>query len=303
MDKSPQFSIIIPCHNDKAWVGNAIESCLKQTHLKREVIVIDDGSTDGSPQWLADQYKNNKDVKLIFTKNLGPSSARNRGLAESTGTHVIFLDSDDMLGPTQLSVLSQTISGRKHLNCAALLITPFAYFTERFDQPSYLLMKRFSPPRLHPKNKIINKLLILTGNCFPISSCALSRELLNKAGGFDPSLRWHEDWDFWIRIVSEADTVTYTPNILEAATQIRCRTGLMSNREKMLKSRQEVLTRHTQKIPWTLLRFRPFWFFFQLTRILAAYFLNLVYGRINRTAAPRDGRENQSTQSQGEPLP
>lgn len=287
MDKSPKFSIIIPCHNDKAWVGNAIESCLKQAHFKREVIVIDDGSTDGSPQWLADQYKNNKDVKLIFTKNLGPSSARNRGLAEATGTHIVFLDADDMLGPKQLSVLSQTISGRKQLNCAALLITPFAYFTEKLDQPSYLLMKRFSPPRLHPKSKIINKLLMLTGNCFPISSCALSRELLNKTGGFEPSLRWHEDWDFWIRIVSAADTVIYTPNVPEAATQIRCREGLMSNRERMMESKKEVLTRHTQKMPWILLRLRPFWLFFQSTRILAAYFLKLVNGKINMTSASK----------------
>lgn len=287
MDKSPKFSIIIPCHNDKVWVGDAIESCLRQTHLKREVIVIDDGSTDGSPQWLAEQYKNNKDVKLIFTENLGPSSARNRGLTEATGTYIIFLDSDDLLGPAQLSILSQTISDRNQLDCTALLITPFAYFTARLDQPSYRLMKRFSPPRLHPKSKIINKLLMLTGNCFPISSCALSRELLNKTGGFDPSLRWNEDWEFWIRIVSAADTVIYTPNVPEAATQIRCREGLMSNRERMMESKQEVLTRHTQKMPWILLRLRPFWLFFQSTRILAAYFLKLVNGKINMTSASK----------------
>ena len=283
MDKSPKFSIIIPCHNDRAWVGNAIESCLKQSHPKREVIVVDDGSTDGTTQWLAEQYQNNEDVKLIFTQNLGPSSARNSGIAEASGTHIIFLDSDDMLGSAQLSVLSQTIADRMPLGCAALLVTPFTYFTEQLDQPSFLLMKNFLPPRLHPTNKAINKLHVLTGNCFPISSCALSKELLNKTGGFDPSLRWHEDWDFWIRLVSAADTVTYTPNTPEAATRIRCRAGLMSDRAQMMESKQKVLMWHTQKIPWSLLRIRIFWLFFQSMRVIAAYLQNLVHGKINMT--------------------
>lgn len=287
MDNAPKFSIIIPCHNDRAWVGDAIESCLQQAYGQREVIVIDDGSTDGSQQWLAEHYKHHPDVKLIFTSNLGPSSARNSGIAASTGSHVVFLDSDDMLGPNQLSILSQTLSAHGLIGRAALLITPFAYFTERLDQPSFLLMKDFLPPRLHSTNRAINRLHVLTGNCFPISSCALARELLNKTGGFDPTLRWHEDWDFWIRVVSLAERVTYTRNTPDAATRIRCRTGLMSNREKMIATKQEVLTRHTRHMPWSLLRHRPFWVFAQITRIVSAHVLKRVHGSLNLTSMPK----------------
>ncbi len=288
MDKSPKFSVIIPCHNDKAWVGDAIESCLRQARALHEVIVIDDGSTDGSPQWLEERYKHHPDVRLIFTPNRGPSSARNSGIAASTGSHVIFLDSDDMLGPDQLNILSHTLSTRDLIGRAALVITPFVYFTERPDQPTFLLMKSFLPPRLHPTSRLINRWHVLTGNCFPISSCALARELLNKTGDFDPTLRWHEDWDFWIRAVSLADRVTYTRNTLDAATRIRCRTGLMSNRERMMATKQEVLTRHTQHMPWLLLRHRPFWVLSQITRIVSAHALKWMHGSLNLTTLLKD---------------
>lgn len=284
MVKYPTFSIIIPCHNDLAWIGEAITSCLNQPqdHIA-DITVVDDGSTDGSRAWLQQKYSNHEKVRLIFTENRGPASARNKALKAANGLYIIFLDSDDMLGCAQIAALKHTITHHSLAGRKALIITPFVYITKNEDQFSYRLMKDFAPPRLSMRHASINKACILTGNCFPISSCAVSRELIDAAGGFDPSLRWHEDWEFWIRTVAAAEIVAYTLCSPEAATRIRCRDGLMSNRPRMVESKHTVLARHTNDMPWRLLRLRFAWLGAQLLRASVAKVQVWRRGPINLT--------------------
>ncbi|WP_290867246.1 glycosyltransferase [Aquabacterium sp.] len=284
----PNFSIIIPCHNDLTRVGDAIDSCLNQSgEHTTEVIVVDDGSTDGTQEWLKDQYGNHKIVRLIFTPNRGPAHARNTGLGISNGQYIVFLDSDDFLGQTQIQSFSDTITRNGKLpNKCSIAISPFVYITEHQDQLSYRLMRHFEPPRLTANHATLNKGILLTGNCFPISSCAISRHLINRCGAFDETLRWHEDWDFWIRAVAAADTVAYTAVSAETATKIRCREGLMSNRERMLESKREVLFRHTESMPWRLLRFRGAWLCAQAWRLIISKAQVWQKGAINLTPRP-----------------
>ncbi|MEX0882819.1 MAG: glycosyltransferase family A protein, partial [Cyclobacteriaceae bacterium] len=86
-------SIIIPCYNHGAYLSDAIESCLKQTYQAIEIIVVDDGSTDNTPE-VAQLYPN---VKYIYQENQGLSSARNTGIKRSKGGFLVFLDADDLL--------------------------------------------------------------------------------------------------------------------------------------------------------------------------------------------------------------
>jgi len=96
---SAKVSIIIPCFNDAAWVGEAIQSCLNQTLPADEIIVVDDGSTDASVEVISGF---GPAVKLIRSAHVGGCAARNLGLRAATSAWIQFLDADDLLHPDKL---------------------------------------------------------------------------------------------------------------------------------------------------------------------------------------------------------
>jgi len=100
--KAPDVSVVIPCYNAERWVGRAIESVLAQEGVTVEVIVIDDGSTDGSVDVLR-RYEDR--IHWETDPNRGACAARNRGLALARADYVMFLDADDYLLPACLSEL------------------------------------------------------------------------------------------------------------------------------------------------------------------------------------------------------
>src|SRR5437868_3561752 len=91
----PLISVVIPCYQQAHFLGEAITSVLKQTYSHHEIIVVDDGSTD-DPAAVTSSYPN---VRYIRQKNQGTAAARNRGLRESLGSFLVFLDADDRLLP------------------------------------------------------------------------------------------------------------------------------------------------------------------------------------------------------------
>ncbi len=95
-------SVIIPNHNYSQFVGEAIESVIAQTYKNFELIVIDNGSTDNSKQVLESFKKKYPKIKIYFQKNLGQAGARNRGIDESKGNLIAFLDADDVWMPNKL---------------------------------------------------------------------------------------------------------------------------------------------------------------------------------------------------------
>lgn len=99
----PDFSIIIPVYNLADYVGGAIDSCLNQGLAggEVEVIVVDDGSTDGTPRVLAD-YGRHPQVRVLTQPNRGVSAARNNGAQAARGEYILFLDADDRLAPGTL---------------------------------------------------------------------------------------------------------------------------------------------------------------------------------------------------------
>ena len=101
----PYFSIIVPMYNAEKYIGEALESILKQDFIEYEVIVVDDGSSDSSLDVLTLIVGKDPRFKIISQQNFGVSSARNRGLFQATGDYVIFLDSDDRLVHNALSKL------------------------------------------------------------------------------------------------------------------------------------------------------------------------------------------------------
>lgn len=96
---APLVSVLIPCFNAEKYVGEAIESALAQTHPNVEVVVVDDGSTDGSPDVIRSFAGR---IEFEIGPNRGACAARNRALALSRGEYVQFLDADDLLLPTKV---------------------------------------------------------------------------------------------------------------------------------------------------------------------------------------------------------
>jgi glycosyltransferase involved in cell wall biosynthesis len=96
----PLVSIIVPCHNTAPWLAATLESALAQTWPQREIIVVDDGSTDGSPAIARDFAA--RGVQLVIQRNEGAAAARNHGLRLARGDYLQFLDADDLLAPDKL---------------------------------------------------------------------------------------------------------------------------------------------------------------------------------------------------------
>lgn len=94
-----RISIIVPVYNAEKYIERCLNTLIKQSYKPFEIIIIDDGSNDNSFVKCNDFKNNNKDfnIKLISQKNSGPSKARNRGIEESTGEHIMFVDADDYL--------------------------------------------------------------------------------------------------------------------------------------------------------------------------------------------------------------
>lgn len=98
--QAPTISVIIPVYNSEAHVSTCLESVLRQTHEKLEILVVDDGSTDGSAAICQRYAAEDPRIRVVQQSNSGVSSARNRGLELSTGEYVSFVDADDWLEPS-----------------------------------------------------------------------------------------------------------------------------------------------------------------------------------------------------------
>jgi glycosyltransferase involved in cell wall biosynthesis len=181
----PLVSIIIPTYN-RAWiVRDAIDSVLGQTYADFELIVVDDGSTDRTPQIL-DAYGDR--LRVIRQANQGVSAARNRGIGESSGPLIALLDSDDLWLPGKLSV--QVDFFRKHP--AALICQTDEIWIRNGLQ--------VNPGKRHrkPSGMIFERSLEL---CLVSPSAVMfRRELIEKVGLFDESLPACEDYDLWLRV-------------------------------------------------------------------------------------------------------
>lgn len=121
-------SIIIPVYNGENTIDKAICSVLNQSYDNIELIIIDDGSTDNTFD-IIKSYKNNNKIKLIRQSNKGQAAARNRGLDESSGGYILFLDSDDTLEKNTVETLVNT--AKKFEKCDFIIFGFNVYFGEK----------------------------------------------------------------------------------------------------------------------------------------------------------------------------
>ena len=182
-----KISVIIPTFNRKYVLHRAIESVANQTRPPIEIIVVDDGSTDGTKDWLANSFPS---VKYIYQDNKGVSSARNGGIEVSKGSWVSFLDSDDEWMPTKLEEQESYILENPEIK--------FCHTNEIWIRNGV----RVNQMKKHQKygGDIFEKCLDICR--ISPSSVLIKKDVFDEIGLFDESLRVCEDYDMWLRYTS-----------------------------------------------------------------------------------------------------
>jgi glycosyltransferase involved in cell wall biosynthesis len=184
---APTISVVIPAYNSEPFIAEAIESVLAQTVPPDEVIVVDDGSTDGTADAL---QRFGSRVQLLQQANKGPSAARNRGASAARGTWLAFIDADDTWLPTKL---------QRQLEIASAEKVKMVY-TDRFNigNKGALPDVQSEVQRLYRGDVFLD--LLQEGNHISLSSVLIETELFQALGGFAEHIRSGEDWDLWIRL-------------------------------------------------------------------------------------------------------
>jgi glycosyltransferase involved in cell wall biosynthesis len=185
---SGRTSVIIPCYNGEAFLGEALDSVRAQTRAAHEIIVIDDGSKipvtapagwDGPP------------LRIVRTPNRGLPAARNLAIELATGEFVALLDADDAWAPAKLERQEDALAARPGVAAA---------FTHVVPKPGWLPI----PPRDYPPPEVTEEAFwarLWEKNFITPSSVMIRRATALAVGGFDRGLRYCEDWEFWFRLL------------------------------------------------------------------------------------------------------
>lgn len=185
--KSPTVSVVIPAYNSARWIEEAIESVLAQSVPPQDIIVVDDGSTDDTARRVA---KFGNRVRYVHQENQGVAAARNAGIARSTGDWIAFLDADDVWHPLKLELQLRALAAHPEVG---MLGTDTVDWPARFEaRPASTSVVLRSWEELAVKNR------------FTTSSVMARRELLDRVGAFDVTLRGPEDYDLWLRVAEAA---------------------------------------------------------------------------------------------------
>jgi len=187
-----RVGIVTPAYDVAPYIGAMLESALGQTHAEWRMVVVDDGSGDGTADVVAAHA--DPRIRLIRQQNAGVSAARNRGIAETAECDaVVFLDADDWLAPDALARMAATLEAAPD---AAAAYGAFAFVPEDAGPGAPPTRVKSGP---FPAGDILRRLVV--ENLFANGGHMLiRRHAIDAAGGFRADLRFGEDWEYWIRI-------------------------------------------------------------------------------------------------------
>lgn len=205
MGKKPLFSVIIPTFNAVVFLKRALESLEKQTCVDFEVLVCDDGSTDGTHDMMS-AYRSSMNVRYLRSEHWGgPARPRNIGLQQACGDYIAFLDADDWWYPGKLDAVREKLAGYDVIYHAMDIATPQSTATGK---------RVYTRPVRSP----VFRYLMLYENALITSGVVARAVLVRAVGGFSESreLISVEDFDLWLRLSRETDRFTYISRSLGA---------------------------------------------------------------------------------------
>jgi glycosyltransferase involved in cell wall biosynthesis len=190
---SPLVSVVIPLYNKERYIGEALQSVLSQTVQEFEVVVVNDGSTDGGAD-IVRQFADSR-IRLIEQKNAGAAAARNTGIMAAQGEWIAFLDADDRWLPHNLESHFRQLGQHPDVQWSAGM----------FNRRS---ATHVSPMKINSEllaaqsdSTVVRDALLLLPHGFLCTDTVLVRKsVFSEVGGMDQTLRTAEDLDMWLRI-------------------------------------------------------------------------------------------------------
>lgn len=222
-------SVIIACHNAASHVRAAIDSVLGQSWQDIEIIVVDDGSTDGSRDVVA--KINDPRLLLLSQQNAGASCARNKGVAASSGKFVIFFDADDVMGPRHI----ESLHARLVTEDRCVAFGPWDRFYGSPDE------SKFPDRAVYKDLPAVDWIIADWKNARPMTQPGMfmiPRVLIEEHGGWDERLSLIDDFEFFARINSCSAGVRFAPE-----ARLYYRSGLLGSLSGQ-KSRKAVESAH-----------------------------------------------------------
>ena len=202
-----KVSIIIPLYNSEKYIAETIESALNQTWENKEIIVVDDGSTDNS-RAIAKSYEN--DIVKVYTKpNEGVCAARNYALKKAIGEYIQYIDADDLLDADKIKVQMDFIEKNK---CAALdfVYSKYLIFKDNIENiteyNSSMYGKSYDVPM-----ELFNDMWLENRYILP-HTYLITKILADKAGVWNESLLNNNDGEYLSRVIAVSEKVCYVPD-------------------------------------------------------------------------------------------
>jgi glycosyltransferase involved in cell wall biosynthesis len=232
MARAPAVSIVLPTHNRAALLPRAVRSVLGQTFKDFELLIADDGSTDGTAAVVA-SFADPRIVYLPSPRRQGANAARNRGIAAAKGEFVAFQDSDDEWLPDNLRAKVEALR-------AAPSSTGVVFSRMELRQADGLSRLVPSPREAGLSGDLRRRLL--RSNVIGTPVAVVRRECLAAAGPFDAALPRLQEWDLWLR-VAQRHRFLFLPEVLVVAHQDDA--GISSNARAQAEALQRILAKHT----------------------------------------------------------
>lgn len=177
-----RVSIIVPCYNAGELLFEAMESALAQTYGDVEIVIVDDGSTDGRTREILDSASWPR-TRIIRQDNAGPAAARNRAVAAALGAYILPLDADDRIDPTYVEKAVAVLEARAEVGVVYCKAMRFGAESGPWHLPAYSL-----------RELVIDNVIFVTA--------MYRREDWSAVGGYNEVLRHGvEDYEFWVKIV------------------------------------------------------------------------------------------------------
>jgi hypothetical protein len=197
---SPRVSIIIPCRNGATWLGEAIESCLGQSWANLQIIVVDNGSTDGSLD-LAKRYEA-RGITVLECKPAGASAARNVGLKQADGDLIQFLDADDRLDTDKIRRQVERLDAAPAASVASGAWVRFARDPSKAVFAPEAVWRDFAP-----EDFLISSWL--GGGMMPNFSWLTPRTVIERAGPWNETLSVYDDGEFFCRVILASSGIAF----------------------------------------------------------------------------------------------
>jgi glycosyltransferase involved in cell wall biosynthesis len=186
-----RVSAVITAYNSEAFIADAIKSVLTQNRVVDEIVVVDDGSTDGTRRIVAEFA--DEGIKYILQPNSSAGAARNRGIRETSGDFIAFLDADDFWLKDKTRLQVKYLEDQPN----AALVSGFARWWNVDKDFIRISGKVFKNMRTLRRELLVHNVI---GNP---SMVMVRRSALEQGGVFDEKIRWGQDWDLWIRLIDK----------------------------------------------------------------------------------------------------